>query len=225
LRASADDLDMECETFKGVAEALNEEYEAEPRRTEPWEELVLTILSQNTADENRDRAYEALVAEYETPAEILDAPEDELRELIRPAGLPNSKASYLKNAARHVVEERDGSVDWIRELPTDEAHAELTSIKGVGHKTADVILMFAADADLCPVDTHVERVSNRLGVAEGGPKSVRERLLELPDECSLEIRKAHVALIEHGRATCHARSPKCDECAVEDDCEKVGVEG
>jgi len=215
---------MDCETFLGVIDTLEETYDAEPRSTEPWEEIVLTILSQNTADENRDRGYERLTEDYVTPEEILNAPEEEIRELIRPAGLPNSKAKYLKNAARHIVEERDGSTEWIREMPTEEAHDELTSIKGVGHKTADVILMFAADADLCPVDTHVQRVSNRLGIAEGRPESVRNRLLELPEECGVDIRKAHVGVIAHGRETCHARSPNCQDCPLEDPCEKVGVE-
>jgi len=216
---------MDCETFKRVVGRLAEEHGAEPRKTEPWEEIVMTVLSQNTADENRDRAYEALVEEYETPDEILGAPEERLRELIAPAGLADSKASYLKNAARHVVEERGGSVDWIREEPPDDVHDELTSIKGIGHKTADVILLFAADAEYCPVDTHVDRVTGRLGVApDMSPAKTREKLLEYREECGVDLREAHVALIAHGRATCHARSPECGECVVEDMCGKYGVE-
>jgi len=215
---------MDCETFKDVVKRLAEEHDAEPRRTEPWEEIVMTVLSQNTADENRDRAYDALVEEYETPEEILNAPEERLRELIAPAGLANSKASYLKNSARHIVEERDGETEWIRDEPSEEVHDELTSIKGIGHKTADVILLFSADADYCPVDTHVDRVTGRLGVApDMSPAKTRERLLEYRDECGVDLRKAHVALIAHGRATCHARSPACGECVVEDACEKHGV--
>lgn len=115
---------MDCETFEGVVGRVAEEHEAEPRSTEPWEEIVMTVLSQNTADENRDRAYDALVEEYETPDEILGATEGSLRELIAPAGLANSKASYLKNAARHIVEERDGETDWIREEPPEQVHGE-----------------------------------------------------------------------------------------------------
>jgi endonuclease-3 len=217
---------MDCETFKNVVDRLAEEHDAEPRRTEPWEEIVMTVLSQNTADENRDRAYDALVEHYETPDEILNAPEDRLRELIAPAGLANPKASYLKNAARHVVEERYGETDWIREESPDQVHDELTSIKGIGHKTADVILLFAANADYCPVDTHVDRVTGRLGVApDMSPAKTREKLLEYREECGVDLRKAHVALIAHGRATCHARSPECGDCVVEDVCEKYGVEG
>ena len=216
---------MDAETFSDVVDSLADEYDAEPRKTDPWEETVLTVLSQNTSDENRDRAYEALVEEYETPNEILDAPDDRLRELIAPAGLASSKASYLKNAARHIVEERDGDVDWIREEPPDDVHDELTDIKGIGHKTADVILLFAADADYCPVDTHVNRVTGRLGVApDMSPARTRERLLEYRDE-GVDLRKAHVALIAHGRSTCTARSPACDDCVVEDVCEKHGVKG
>jgi len=214
---------MDCETFKDVVDALAEEHDTEPRETEPWEETVLTVLSQNTADENRDRAYDVLVEHYETPGEILNAPEDRLRELIAPAGLANSKASYLKNAARHVVEERDGET-WIRDEPPEEVHDELTSIKGIGHKTVDVILLFA-DAEYCPVDTHVDRVTGRLGVApDTPPAKTREKLLEYRDECGVDLRKAHVALIAHERKTCSARSPECSECVVEDVCEKHGVE-
>jgi endonuclease-3 len=217
---------MDCETFKEVVGQLAEEHDAEPRRTEPWEEIVMTVLSQNTADENRDRAYDALVEHYETPDEILNAPEDRLRELIAPAGLANSKASYLKNAARHVVEEHGGETDWVREESPEDVHDELMRIKGVGHKTADVILLFAADADYCPVDTHVDRVTGRLGVApDMSPAKTREKLLGYREECGVELRKAHVALIAHGRATCHARLPECGECVVEDVCEKYGVEG
>lgn len=216
---------MDCETFKDVVDALADEHDAEPRSTEPWEEITMTVLSQNTADENRDRAYEALVEHYETPDEILNAPEDRLRELIAPAGLANSKASYLKNAARHIVEERDGETEWIRDEPPEDVHDELTSIKGIGHKTADVILLFAADAEYCPVDTHVDRVTGRLCVApDMSPAKTRERLLEYRDECGVDLRQAHVALIAHGRTTCHARSPECGECVVEDECEKYGVE-
>ena len=216
---------MDCETFKDVVGRLKEEHDAEPRSTEPWEEIVMTVLSQNTADENRDRAYDALVEEYETPEEILNAPEDRLRELIAPAGLASSKASYLRNAARHIAEERDGETEWIREEQPEEVHDELTSIKGVGHKTADVILLFAADAEYCPVDTHVDRVTGRLGVApEMSPAKTRGKLLEYREDCGVDLRKAHVALIAHGRATCHARSPNCADCVVEDACEKHGVE-
>ena len=215
---------MNCETFKDVVDKLAEKHDAEPRRTEPWEEIVMTVLSQNTADESRDRAYEALVKEYETPKEILNAPEERLRELIAPAGLANSKASYLKNAARHIVEERNGETDWIRKEPPEDVHDELTSIKGIGHKTADVILLFAANADYCPVDTHVDRMTGRLGVApDMSPAKTRKKLLEYREECGADLRKAHVALIAHGRATCHARLPECGECVVEDVCEKYGV--
>jgi endonuclease-3 len=216
---------MDCETFKDVVGRLGEEHDAEPRSTEPWEEIVMTVLSQNTADENRDRAYDALVKEYETPEEILNAPEDRLQDLIAPAGLASSKASYLKNAARHIVEKRGGETEWIRDEPPEDVHDELTGIKGVGHKTADVILLFAADAEYCPVDTHVDRVTGRLGVApEMSPVKTREKLLEFREDCGINLREAHVALIAHGRTTCHARSPECGDCVVEDMCEKHGVE-
>lgn len=216
---------MDCETFRDVVERLADAHGAEPRSTEPWEEIVMTILSQHTSDENRDEAFEALWQRYATPRALLDADVDEIQELIAPAGLHASKSEYLRNAARHVVEERDGDLDWIREEPPEDVHDELTSIAGIGHKTADVILLFAADAALCPVDTHVDRVTHRLGVAtDMTTAATRDRLLEYRDDCGVDLPTAHVALIAHGRAVCSARSPACGDCPVEDVCERHGVE-
>lgn len=217
---------MDCGTFERVVERLDGVHDAEPRATEPWEEIVMTILSQNTNDDNRDEAFEALWARHDTPAALLDAEPEAIQELIAPAGLHASKTEYLRNAARHIVEDRAGDTDWIREDPSEDVHDELTSIAGVGHKTADVILLFAADAELCPVDTHVDRVTHRLGVAtDMGPGATRERLLDCGDDADVDLRAAHVALIAHGRATCTARSPACDDCAVADVCEQQGVDG
>lgn len=215
---------MDCRTFKEVVTRLHDEHRPTARNTEPWEEIVMTVLSQNTNDDNRDEAYQQLNEQYRTPQEILDAPTDELRKLIAPAGLQESKAAYLRNAARHIVEERGGDLEWIQREPTEDVHRELTGIKGIGHKTADVILLFAADREVCPVDTHVHRVANRLGAADGGRRATREQLMELHEECGVDLRKAHISLIAHGRRTCHARKPRCSECVVENQCEKVGVE-
>lgn len=215
---------MDCRTFREVVNRLYIEHEPSARSTEPWEEIVMTVLSQNTSDDNRDKAYEQLQEHYRTPGEILDADNDELEELIAPAGLQVAKAEYLKNAARHIVEEHGGDLDWIMKEPKEEVHDELTGIHGIGHKTADVILLFAADKEVCPVDTHVHRVANRLGAVEGSRKATRDQLMALHDECGVDLRKAHISLIAHGRETCNARKPLCSECVVEEYCEKVGVE-
>lgn len=212
---------MDPEIFKGIIETLYNTYSPSKRKTDPWEEIVLTILSQNTNDENRDRAFKRLWSKYNTPNEILQTDKGEIEGLIGPAGLASSKSQYLKNAARYIKEQHGGDTDWIKNNPPKDVHRELTNIKGVGHKTADVVLMFSADADLCPVDTHVYRVSKRLGIAEGSKKKVRKQLQELKNYIDLD--KAHLSLIAHGRNTCKARSPKCSECIVEENCEKVGV--
>lgn len=213
---------MDPETFGEVVDILYKEYNPSKRNTDPWEEIVMTILSQNTNDDNRDTAFKRLWEKYRSPEEIVDAETEELKELIAPAGLASSKTKYLKNAAEHIIEERDGKTDWIKEGKTDEVHNELTDIKGIGHKTADVVLMFSADRDLCPVDTHVNRVTKRLGITEGSKRKVREQLLDLKEHTDLN--KAHLSLISHGRNICTARSPLCEECVVENLCEKVGVE-
>ncbi len=216
---------MDCETFKEVSRKLNEEYDIEPRSTEPWEEVCLTILSQNTNDDNRDKAFESLWSKWSTPEELLTADIEELESSIAPAGLQQSKAEYLINAAKYIVNERSGDTSWIRDESVESVHEELSGIKGVGHKTADVILMFSADADLCPVDTHVHRISNRLGIVRDATrKATRDRLLELEDECGVELRQTHVSLITHGREICKARNPRCSDCRVEKLCEKNGVD-
>ncbi len=213
---------MDPEIFKEIIEKLYNTYSPSKRKTDPWEEIVLTILSQNTNDGNRDRAFKRLWNKYKTPNKILEADKEEIEELIGPAGLASSKTQYLKNAARYIREKHEGDTDWIKNNPPKEVHRELTSIKGIGHKTADVVLMFSADADLCPVDTHVYRVSKRLGIADGSKKKVRQHLQELRDYVDLD--KTHLSLIAHGRNTCKARSPLCSECIVEEKCEKIGVE-
>ncbi|MDY6776329.1 MAG: hypothetical protein SV253_09725 [Halobacteria archaeon] len=219
---------MNCVTFKKVLEDLGDKYDPTVEKRDAWNVVLRTVLSQNTTDDNSREAYESLVEEHETSDEILDADAEEVEELIRPAGLASSKSEYIRNAARHIADERDGKTDWIAEADEtdfDDVYDELTSIKGIGHKTADVVLLFSSDASICPVDTHVQRVTSRLGVADGlSRRKTRDRLLDLRDDCGLDLREAHLSLIRHGREVCTARSPSCGDCLVSQKCEKVGVE-
>ncbi|XGI82916.1 endonuclease III [Halorutilales archaeon Cl-col2-1] len=218
---------MDCVTFKKVLEDLGDKYDPTVEKREPWNVILRTILSQNTTDDNSREAYERLVEEHETPDEILEADAEEVERLIRPAGLAPSKSEYIRNAARYIVEERNRSTDWIEADSSDfeDAYDELTSIKGIGHKTADVVLLFSSDANICPVDTHVQRVTSRLGVADGlSRRKTRDLLLDLRDDCGLDLRDAHLSLIRHGREVCTPRSPSCDDCIVSQKCERVGVE-
>ena len=184
-------------------------------RLEPVGELISTILSQNTNDMNRDRAYSQLRKRFPTWEAVRDAATAEVQKAIRPAGLANSKGLAIQRALRHISEERDEiSLDFLAEMPLDEARKWLTSLNGVGPKTAAIVLLFSFNRPVFPVDTHVHRLSRRLGLI--GPKVSREKahdLLEalLPPETYYAF---HLNLITHGRRVCHARRPRCEGCPL-----------
>jgi endonuclease-3 len=186
-------------------------------------QLLTTILSQNVADENTSRAAAALFDTYEEFAAIESAPTDELAGVIEVAGLPQTKAERLQRALAAVREETGGvySLTFLDAMDPDEAKAWLTEIKGVGPKTASVVLSFHFGKPTMAVDTHVERVSKRFGLVPGSASNARAHdVLDdlVPDELTYPL---HVLLIRHGRAYCTARSPDCDNavCEVYCDCE------
>jgi endonuclease-3 len=187
---------------------------------DPVSELVCTILSQNTSDLNRDRAFAQLRARFRDWDAVRTAPLDALREAIRPAGLAAIKAPRIQQALE-AVRARAGTLDldFLRALPLEEARAWLTGLSGVGPKTAAIILLFSLDRPAFPVDTHVHRVSGRLGLI--GPRVSAEQahtLLEalIPPERYLAY---HLLLITHGRQICQARRPKCEVCPLSDLCD------
>ena len=197
---------------------LKEEYgdrEWHPR-LDPVGELVSTILSQNTNDVNRDRAYERLRERFPTWEAVRDAEPAEIERAIRPAGLAGSKGPAIQRALRQASDEGGGEItlDFLAEMPLDEARNWLTHLNGVGPKTAAIVLLFSFNRPAFPVDTHVHRVSQRLGLI--GPKISREKahdLLEalLPPEIYYAF---HLNLIAHGRQVCHARQPRCEGCPL-----------
>jgi endonuclease-3 len=189
-------------------------------RLEPVGELVSTILSQNTNDMNRDRAYEQLREQFPTWEAVRDADLAAVQKAIRPAGLANSKGPAIQRALCQISETRgEISLDFLAKMPLDEAKAWLTSLHGVGPKTAAIVLLFSFNRPAFPVDTHVHRVSQRLGLI--GPKVSREKAHDalealLPPETYYAF---HLNLIEHGRRICHARRPRCASCLLLDLCD------
>ena len=182
-------------------------------------QLVSTILSQNTNDLNRDRAYERLRAQFPTWEAVRDADEEAVKSAIRVAGLANHKAPAIQRALRHITA-RSGvlSLDFLREMPVVEAKAWLTAISGVGPKTAAIVLLFALDMPAFPVDTHVHRVTRRLGLIENGvgreeAHDALERLLPEPTYYAF-----HLNVIHHGREVCVSRRPRCGACVIQDLC-------
>jgi endonuclease-3 len=197
----------------------------EPRRSDgPLAELVQTILSQNTSDVNTERAFASLWDTFGAWEAILAAPAPAIADAIRSGGLAEIKAPRIKGVLAAIKADRGNlSLDFLADLPLDEARTYLTSLKGVGPKTAACVLLFALGMPALPVDTHVHRVSQRLGLI--GPKVAAEpahRLLEAsipPDQ----MFDAHMLLIKHGRVLCKALRPRCEACPLVDVCPKVGV--
>jgi endonuclease-3 len=232
-----------------VLDGLAERYghQAWRRRLDPTSELVLTILTQNSADVNAEIAFQELRKAYpsELPPETHDpgpgwggvglpdgsppdwaavdaAPLPELIEVIRPGGLPNAKAKAIQAALRAIHESRgDYSLEFLGEMTALEARTWLTSIKGIGVKTASVVLLFSFGMPLMPVDRHVERVAYRVGLTprKATAEEAHDVFLALlePDQ----MHEAHVNLIRHGRLVCTARRPDHDHCPLRARCRFV----
>ncbi|MFX1578136.1 MAG: endonuclease III domain-containing protein [Promethearchaeota archaeon] len=187
--------------------------EVSARKLPPLDELVMTILSQHTNDVNMFRAYESLKERYSTWEEVIGAPQEEVAMFIRSSGMYNLKAQRIQ-AALKGIKERVGKLDLshLETMDLQEAKKWLTSLHGVGPKTAAIVLLFSFGRPVLPVDTHVWRVTKRLGLI--GEKVSRERahvLLEelMPESCIPSLNKN---LVRHGREVCRAQNPQCDEC-------------
>ena len=194
---------------------------------EPLDELVLTILSQNTTDVNRDRAWDALREEYADWEDVRAGGRERLEETIRVAGLASQKSGTILRTLERAREDfGETRLDELKGMDDAGALGYLRGIKGVGLKTAACVLAFSLRRDVIPVDTHVHRIAERLGlVPEGGTRNRTHRVLNAEDGVPGPIRlQLHLLLIRHGRATCTARSPDCGSCVLEDLCPKVGVE-
>jgi endonuclease-3 len=197
---------------------------------DPLAELVLTVLSQSTNDRNRDVAYLRLRQRLPTWQQVRDAPLAEVEEAIRPGGISKVKSARIQAILRAISDAPGAagsesaapadrppselSLDWLAHAPIERARDYLVSLPGVGRKTAACVLLFAYGLRDVPVDTHVSRVGVRLGLLRAGApfEELHDQMLALtPPGQELEL---HVNLLRHGRRTCHARSPACNECAL-----------
>lgn len=184
------------------------------------DELVLTILSQNTNDINSERAFGLLRAALPTWEAVRDAPTKKVIEAIRPAGLANQKGPRIQNVLRQITDERGWlDLEFLRDMPVEESRAWLTKFNGVGPKTAAIVLLFSLGVPAFPVDTHVYRVTGRLGLR---PEKMSVEEAHTHFESLFEpttYYAAHLNLIRHGREVCHARNPKCDQCILRRKCD------
>ncbi len=219
---TTDNLKQRKAKWPVVAPILDDLYPPRPykRRGTVLDMLIGTILSQNTTDRNSGQAMQQLKERYPTYEAVLAAPEAELIDTIRIAGLGNQKGPRIKRALQTLLDERgEFDLEFLGEMDADEARAWLTSIKGIGLKTASIVISFGFNGKAFPVDTHVNRVSQRIGFTpQGTTPDKAHYIMEaiVPPE---DYFSAHLQLIQHGRTLCKARSPKCSECPIKDHCD------
>jgi endonuclease-3 len=185
----------------------------------PLDELVSTILSQNTNDANRDRAYQALRADFPTWEAVRDAPVEHIIAAIRPAGLANQKGPRIQEVLREITLQRGNlELQFLSDLPVEEGRKWLLQFKGVGPKTAAIVLLFSLGKPAFPVDTHIYRVSGRLGLR---PESLNVEQAHPYLEALFPPQTyyaAHLNLIRLGREICKARKPTCVKCPLANRC-------
>ena len=210
-----------------ILRRLGKQYEIpeHARRLPLLDSLVLTVLSQNTNDGNSGRAFEQLKVRFPTWEAALQAPRRQVEKAIRIGGLAQIKSGRIQEILRRIKQER-GKLDleFLREMPIADVREYLLSLPGIGRKTAAVLMLFQLDLPVFPVDTHIHRVSKRLGLVP--PNASAERAHDVFDGMlkPKQMFPLHVGLILHGRRICVARRPRCPECSLLELCPQVGVE-
>jgi endonuclease-3 len=185
----------------------------------PLDELMSTILSQNTNDQNRDNAFKNLKKTFPSWEQVREAPQEMVINAIRSAGLANQKGARMQSILQQITEERGNlNLSFLADLPTEEARQWLLRFKGVGPKTASIVMQFSLNHPAFPVDTHIYRVSGRLGLrpqkmSVEKTHKLMEKLFN-PDQYST----AHLNIIRLGREICLARKPKCLSCPLQKQC-------
>lgn len=214
--------------LRTVVAILDEAYgrpELAPRFP-PVDELVYTVLSQNTSDVNTDRTFAALKARYPRWSLARDAAPEDIERTIALGGLAHTKAPRIK-AILQAISTRTGEPDLaeLGDMTDEQAQAYLTGLSGIGPKTAACVLLFALGRPVMPVDTHVQRVARRLDLLDAGVTAEQAHpiLTRLAGPRPEDIYAAHVDFVRHGRRICHARRPACPECPLAPICPSAGL--
>jgi endonuclease-3 len=206
--------------LRAVDRLLEKEYGApKHKRMDPLDELILTILSQNTNDRNRDKAYEAMREAFPTWPDVMNAPRVKLEKVLKPGGLAKTKSRRIQKILRSIARRGSLSLNYLRRLPTEEVERELESFEGVGPKTVRCVLLFSLGREAFPIDTHIFRVLGRLGVIPSGMTVAKAHDYVpqfVPEGRSYVL---HLNIIAHGRTVCRARNPACHSCVVRRHCD------
>ncbi len=181
--------------------------------------IIATILSQNTNDNNSFKAFQKLKEKYKSWEEILNVRRTTIEKEIRVAGLGFQKSSAIKNFIKEIYKEKkEITLNHIEKMDDDSAIGELTKYKGIGVKTASCVLLFAEGRNVCPVDTHVHRTVNRIGIVKGSTpdKTFKELNKSFPEKIAHQF---HTNLIRLGREVCTPQNPSCGVCPILNQCE------
>ncbi len=190
------------------------------RHKDPVSQLIVTILSQATTDTQTERSFDKLRRRFAAWEQVRDAPASAIAHQIRASGLARQKAPRIKAALEHITRERGAlELDFLGKLPVDEAYRWLLRIKGVGPKTASIVLLFTFRKPFFPVDTHIHRITRRLGWIPHKTSAARAHQLLLPIIPPGAHYRLHVNLIRFGREICVARMPHCEVCPLTDLCD------
>ena len=188
-------------------------------KSDPLNELILTILSQSTSDHNRDMAWDNLRKTYPDWQQVIDAGPKKVAVAVRSAGLSNQKGQRIVDVLSWIKETYgELNLDFLYDMDVDEAFETFTKLKGVGLKTMAVVLMFSCGRDVFPVDTHVHRICRRLKLVPDKADAVKTFHLMKPLVPEGKSYSLHMNLLDFGRQICSARSPRCLECPLYDIC-------
>ena len=206
-----------------IFDLLCEQY-GEPRFAggdPPIDELIATILSANTNDVNSGRAFDQLRAAFGGDWDaVRNAPLDAIKLAIRPAGMYNQKAPAIVKTLERIKRDRgDYDLGFLADLPVSEAMTYLTTLPGVGNKTASIVLLFCFNGAAFPVDTHIQRISQRLGIS--GQRASPDKIKQIWESllAPATFFPLHINLIRHGRQTCQALTPRCNLCPLQTQCD------
>lgn len=209
------------EKARQITNILEQEFGTPSRdgARDPLSNLILTVLSQNTNDKNRDLAYKRLRERFPSWEKVMNGDLDEIIDAIRPGGLSAQKGERIRNILKWIYKEYGAlNLDFVCNMSPDEIMEKFTGIKGIGVKTISVVMMFSCGIDIFPVDTHVHRICRRLGLVPENASAEKTFLLMRPIVPAGKSFSLHINFLKLGRTICHARKPKCNLCPLHNMC-------